>query len=435
MPPHPSSTSHLPSSQPAARHQPKSPDRVLAEIEAQWLFSEQELTRTPSIQDGMPPEKERELRSKGVNFIRQVGIMLKLPELTLATAAIFFNRFLMRMSLIDRPGTKALHHYVRSSASCSTLAIPVPSLTRPQTLGATALFLASKVEETCRKMKDIVISCCRVAQKNANLVVDEQSKDFWKWRDTILQNEDVLLEVLCFDLHIEAPHKQLYDMLKYYAVHHNKQLRNAAWSFVTDSNVTQLCLLCTSRTIAAAALYCAARFCNVSFPDAHGRPWWEIQHVNLKDMLTACNYMATNYEHAPGKAGPDGSQSIYVGLRTTQDPDSQADPDQLPWERTRLKHEQTITTPLAPLLDLERSRRTSNSSSQGSKRPLDLMSLDDRPDHDHPNQQQNGDREAKRRRASPPPSSALPTASEQRPHESSNEAHHDDVSEEGEVDE
>ena len=61
----------------------------------------------------MTQEKEKDVRAKGVNFIRQVGIMLKLPELTLSTAAIFFNRYLMRMSLVDRPDTKALHHYVR----------------------------------------------------------------------------------------------------------------------------------------------------------------------------------------------------------------------------------------------------------------------------------------------------------------------------------
>jgi len=61
----------------------------------------------------MSQEKEKETRAKGINFIRQVGIMLKLPEITLSTAAIFFNRYLMRMSLVDRPDQKALHHYVR----------------------------------------------------------------------------------------------------------------------------------------------------------------------------------------------------------------------------------------------------------------------------------------------------------------------------------
>lgn len=110
MPP-PSSAPYIPPGVLAARRA-RSPARVVAEAEEQWLFTEEELAHTPSIQDGMPPEKERDLRAKGINFIRQVGVMLKLPELTLSTAAIFFHRFLMRMSLVDRPGLKALHHYV-----------------------------------------------------------------------------------------------------------------------------------------------------------------------------------------------------------------------------------------------------------------------------------------------------------------------------------
>lgn len=409
MPP-PSATAHLPPSQPAARQRPKSPDSVLAEAEAQWLFTEEELAHTPSIQDGMSAEKEKEVRTKGINFVRQVGVMLKLPELTLSTAAIFFNRFLMRMTLVDRPNAKALHHY---------------------TLGATALFLATKVEESCRKMKDIVVACCRVAQKNPNLIVDEQSKDFWKWRDTILQNEDVLLETLCFDLTIEPPHKQLYEMLKYYGVHHNKQLRNAAWAFVTDSNQTQLCLLCASRTIAAAALYCAARYANIAFPDTRGLPWWEMQHVRLKDMLKACNYMAANYEHAPGKTGPDGGQSIYVGLATPMPFDGLENGHEMPWDRTRLKSEQAISSPHAPLLDLERSRATSAASSQGAKRPYDSAS------------HQNGEPDVKKRRVSPPPptdaahSSQPETTQTHLPAtvQANNEAAGDDGSEEGEVEE
>ena len=92
MPP-PSTTNHLPSSHPAARQRPKSPNAVLAESEAQWLFTDAELANTPSIQEGMSHAEEKELRAKGVNFINQVGILLKLPQLTLSTAAIFFQRF------------------------------------------------------------------------------------------------------------------------------------------------------------------------------------------------------------------------------------------------------------------------------------------------------------------------------------------------------
>lgn len=303
MPP-PSSVSHLPSTHPAARQKPKSPNRVLAEAEVQWLFTDAELANTPSIQDGMTQNEEEELRAKGVNFIVQVGILLKLPQLTLSTAAIFFQRFLMRASLkTTRNGIPKLHHYQSA---------------------ATALFLATKVEESCRKMKELVQACCRVAQRNPNLVIDEQSKDFWKWRDCILDNEDVILEVLCFDLTVESPHRQLFEMLKWYGVEHNKRLRNAAWAFVTDSNNTRLCLLCNSRTIAVAGLYAACRFCEIQLPDdAKGRPWWETQHVRLSEVRKAVQHMTVSYQDPAGKsvangttgvAGSEGQGSIYVGL-------------------------------------------------------------------------------------------------------------------------
>jgi hypothetical protein len=90
----------------------------------QWIFTEEELLLAPSITDGMPAEEERTLRRKGVGFILQVGMMLKLPQTTLSTAAVFFNRYLMRMSLKPRPGYKPLHHYVsplRVRAICAHL--------------------------------------------------------------------------------------------------------------------------------------------------------------------------------------------------------------------------------------------------------------------------------------------------------------------------
>lgn len=328
----------MPSQPPAPtrpRERPRPPNPVAVQNEQQWIFTEEELLHTPSIEDGMSAEQEKEMRYKGMTFIYQVGAMLKLPQLTLSTAGVFLNRFITRRSLVSKDGYKALHHYQ---------------------IAATSLFLATKVEENCRKMKELVIACCRVAQKNPNLLVDEQTKDFWRWRDTILYNEDVLLETICFDLTIESPHKLLFDMLVYHGVEHHKRLRNAAWSFINDSNLTQLCLLFTSRTIAAAALYCGARLCEVAFQDEDGKPWWEIQHVTLRDIRRACNYMANIYENVtPAKGG----ESIYVGLRTPEDGDPL-------YAQTRLRTSQTPTSPAPSSVGMERT-----SSEQGVKRSRD----------------------------------------------------------------
>lgn len=83
---------------------------MAAEEDSQWLFSEDELKSTPSMCDGLDPAEERYRRAKGVNFIIQVGILLKLPQMTIGVASIFFHRFYMRKSMVEKKG--GLHHYV-----------------------------------------------------------------------------------------------------------------------------------------------------------------------------------------------------------------------------------------------------------------------------------------------------------------------------------
>lgn len=276
---------------PAATQPSALPSEVLMIAESQWLFTESELLQTPSIIEGLTPDKERESRSKGVNFILQVGIMLKLPQITLATASIFLHRFYMRHSL------KTFHQYE---------------------IGASSLFLATKVEENCRKMKELVIACVRVAQKDPHKNVDEQDREYWRWRDVILYNEDVMLEALCFDLSLDPPYRTLFEHLKRFGEQDNDCLRNAAWAFLNDSYLTVLCLLFPSRTIATGALYAAAKHCEVAFPDdERGRPWWDVVKVDLGEIRRACKYMADVYDGVPSKTGKGGG--IYERVRQADD--------------------------------------------------------------------------------------------------------------------
>lgn len=284
-------------SSPHVRQSLSLPNELLLLAESQWLFTEAELLRTPSVLDGLSPEKESENRGKGVNFILQVGIMLKLPQITLATASVFLHRFFMRHSMVELPNRQGFHYY---------------------SMAATSLFLATKVEENCRKMKELVVACVRVAQKDPNKAVDDQDKEYWRWKDNILHNEDLLLEAICFDLSLEPPYKTLFELLVFFGEETNKRLRNAAWAFVNDSCLTMLCLRFPSRTIAASALYAAAKHCDVSFSDdEYGRPWWDVAGVELRSIRKACNFMAGVYENTPLRGGRDGG--IYE--RTPEDGD------------------------------------------------------------------------------------------------------------------
>ena len=142
-------------------------------------------------------------------------------------------------------------------------------------------------------------------------MVDEQMKEYWKWRDTLLYNEDVLLETLCFDILLDSPYKLMYGMLKHYHLENNKKLRDAAWAFLSDLCLTQLCLKYSARTLAAASLYCGARHTGTELPDANGKTWWENLGVQIENVRRACEELAGIFRLAPGK---EGDPNIYVRL-------------------------------------------------------------------------------------------------------------------------
>ncbi|KAL8786704.1 MAG: hypothetical protein Q9213_002641 [Squamulea squamosa] len=295
----------------SSRERPALPNEVLMVAESQWIFTESELLQTPSILDGLSPEKERENRGKGVNFIFQVGIMLKLPQVTLATASVLLHRFFVRHSMVEAPGRPAFHYY---------------------SMAATSIFLATKIEEDCRKMKELVVACVRVAQKDPRKYVDEQDKEYWRWKDNILHNEDVLLEALCFDLTLEPPYKVLFEYLNYFGENENRRLRNSAWAFINDSCVSTLCLQFSSRAIAASALYAAAKHCHTEIlDDEDGRPWWEAIGMDLKTIKQACNCLAAVYEHVQVKNGRD----VSIHERTPEDGDEST-------AKTRARHPQAM---------------------------------------------------------------------------------------------
>ncbi|KAI1209436.1 cyclin-like protein [Annulohypoxylon truncatum] len=242
----------------------------------QWLFTQDEVLSSPSILDGLSPAEERLRRAKGVNFIYQAGILLELPQTTLYVAGVFFHRFFMRCSMVEEK--HGIHHY---------------------NIAATALFLANKTEENCRKTKDIIIAVAKVAQKNAKLIVDEQSKEYWRWRDSILMFEEVMLENLTFDLMIESPHFKLYDFLGQLQVIHNKNLRHAAWAFCNDSCLAVLPLLMDARDIAIAAIFFSSTFTGERIEDVNGEAWWKALNGNEDHCAKAIQVLKEFYVENP----------------------------------------------------------------------------------------------------------------------------------------
>ncbi|KAH8594287.1 cyclin-like protein [Bisporella sp. PMI_857] len=253
------------------------PVNMASEDLGQWLFTDNELANTPSIYHGLSVTEERARRAKGVNFILQAGMLLKLPQTTLATASVFFHRFYMRCSMVVEQG--GLHHY---------------------NIAATALFLATKTEENCRKTKEIVIAVAKVAQKNASLIIDEQSKEYWRWRDSILLYEEVMLEQLTFDVVLQSPYNYLFEFVPKLGMAENKHIRDTAWAFLNDSCLTIMCLRLKPRDIAIAAIYFSLKYVKEHVPDSEdGLPWWEELKGSADLIAKAVHIMNEFYTENP----------------------------------------------------------------------------------------------------------------------------------------
>ena len=78
-----------------------------------------------------------------------------------------------------------------------------------QDMAATCLFLACKSEETLRRTQDMLKVVIRVAMKRPTMAIDLQGKEYQRWAELILRQEDTLMQTLCFDFVVPLPHSKL----------------------------------------------------------------------------------------------------------------------------------------------------------------------------------------------------------------------------------
>ncbi|KAJ3290489.1 hypothetical protein HDU79_003198 [Rhizoclosmatium sp. JEL0117] len=188
-----------------------------------WRFSAEEMRFPASVvHSNIRLEDERELRSKGSKFIANMGVALKLPAAVIATAQVFMHRFFQRESF-------KTHKY-------------------HDVCGA-AVYLATKVEETGRRLRQVITIAAQKALKNDAHKVEENSKEFKNWWDTIMYYEELLLDVLCWEVNIDYPYEWILRLCKLFG--------ESAWALANDSYRYPFCLQFSSQEIATACVVTA----------------------------------------------------------------------------------------------------------------------------------------------------------------------------------
>eukprot|EP01124_Arcella_intermedia_P020889 TRINITY_DN2848_c0_g2_i2.p1 TRINITY_DN2848_c0_g2~~TRINITY_DN2848_c0_g2_i2.p1 ORF type:complete len:736 (+),score=141.52 TRINITY_DN2848_c0_g2_i2:221-2428(+) len=198
-----------------------------------WYFTAEELSK-PVKEGGVLPSQAAKYRKQSCDFLQRVGVGLKLPQLTIATGFVYFHRF---FALRDFNDFDRIH------------------------IGVACLFLAGKVEETPKKLRDVIQVSHKLqhqmfSPKERFIPLKLDSPKYEEIREKILLSERIVLQTISFDFTVEHPYKFL---LEYIRKIDGKELAQSAWNFVNDSMRTMMCLQYKPQVIACAAIYLASQ--------------------------------------------------------------------------------------------------------------------------------------------------------------------------------
>ncbi|BGP58705.1 hypothetical protein JCM8202v2_006382 [Rhodotorula sphaerocarpa] len=202
---------------------------------------------TPSALDGVPARLERDLRAYGALLIQQAGVMLKAPQVVMATAQVLFQRFWFVTSL--------KHFGIRD-------------------IGMGALFLASKLEEAPVRIRDI-INCYAYLSALATFCSsppypppsaftayepsDYFATEFYDQKDALVIAEMQLLKRLGFQTQSGLPYGHLVNYLQVLELAGEGKLVDRCWGYCNDLLQTPAPAQYPQSTLALASIYLATR--------------------------------------------------------------------------------------------------------------------------------------------------------------------------------
>ncbi|GMI82542.1 hypothetical protein HRI_001923500 [Hibiscus trionum] len=241
-----------------------------------WYFSREEIeNHSPSRKDGIEFGREEQLRKSYCSFLQELGMKLKVPQVAIACAMMLCHRF-----------------YTRQSHAKNDW----------QTIATVSTFLACKIEETPRPLRDVIVVGYEIIYKQDPSAPGRirQREVYDKQKELILVGERLLLATIAFDLDIELPYKPLVAAFKKLEIFPN--LLKVAWNFVNDWLRTPLCLQYKPHYIAAGSMCLAAKFQKVKLPMEKGKVWWLEFDISPKQLQEVTQKMVRLLEQDKRRA-------------------------------------------------------------------------------------------------------------------------------------
>lgn len=224
------------------------------------LLPEEKLNSTPSHLDGLDAETETDLRILGCELIQTAGILLKLPQVAMATGQVIFQRFYYSKSLVR-------HNMETTAMGC--------------------ICLASKIEEAPRRIRDVISVFHHIKQVTSNKPISPVILDqnYVAQKNQVIKSERRVLKELGFCVHVKHPHKIIVMYLQLLGYERNRLLMQQSWNYMNDSLRSDVFLRHHPETVACACIYLGARQLQLPLPSS---PAWfslfKVQESAIKDV-------------------------------------------------------------------------------------------------------------------------------------------------------
>lgn len=231
------------------------------------------------------PEEEQMLRVLGTKLIQSSGPLLRIPQVTVATGQVLFQRF----------------YYQRSFKIFSLLDICMASV-----------FIACKVEETSRRLRDIVNVFDFLYRKYRKLDTDPLpyvSDEYFEYKDSLVEAESIVLRELGFHVHVQHAHGLLLNYLKALDLNEDLSFSQLALNYLNDMFMTDAFVRYQPNVIACACIWMAGKK-DRQFLTNESTPWWIIFDTELEQMKVLAERLELVYTTEIDKKLPISHQEL-----------------------------------------------------------------------------------------------------------------------------
>lgn len=242
-------TNQAPDQAAAVAEKPKQPQYAGVKLTLEnCLLTPEELADSPSQKEGITAEEEECLRCLGCEFLQNAGNSLQVPQTAIANSQVLFQRFYCIKSFVKN---------------------------KIDEVAMACIFVASKIEEAPRRVRDVINVFHMVKQKledpKCTPTMMKLDENYTALKHRVIKYERRVLKELGFAVHVEHPHKIIIMFFRVLNMADDENLVQTAWNFMNDAMRTTLFVEYSPVTIAGACIELALRVHSIGFP--HNPHW------------------------------------------------------------------------------------------------------------------------------------------------------------------